>query len=169
MSTMRPIRTLATALLVASLAVTGCGRDQPDQPTTPPDQPPVVTTTAPTPKAPAPAQPPPSVPASSRSPPPPSSQATGMAAATRRRHGDLPRPGHQHPAGAVHPDPYRHQHRRPDQAARGGPDGRDGWTLAYRDRAGGHLGIAAIGAGGRAERMLNVYRAEPPSPRASSR
>ena len=34
MSTMRPIRTIATALLVASLAVTGCGRDQPDQPTT---------------------------------------------------------------------------------------------------------------------------------------
>ena len=39
---MRPIRTIATALLVASLAVPGCGRDQPDQP----DQP---TTPAPSP------------------------------------------------------------------------------------------------------------------------
>ena len=40
---MRPIRTLATALLVASLAAAGCGTSQPDQPTTPPSQPPVVT------------------------------------------------------------------------------------------------------------------------------
>jgi hypothetical protein len=40
---MRPIRTIATALLVASLAAAGCGTSQPDQPTTPPSQPPVVT------------------------------------------------------------------------------------------------------------------------------
>ena len=43
MITMRPIRTIATALLVASLAAAGCGTSQPDQPTTPPSQPPVVT------------------------------------------------------------------------------------------------------------------------------
>jgi hypothetical protein len=47
MSSMRPIRAIATALLVASLAVAGCGRSQPDQPTTPPTGPPV--TAAPTP------------------------------------------------------------------------------------------------------------------------
>lgn len=40
-------------------------------------------------------------------------------------------------------------------------DGRDGWTLAYRDRGGGHLVITAIGAGGHTERLLNVYRPEP--------
>jgi hypothetical protein len=39
-----------TALLVASLAVAGCGRSQPDQPTTPPTGPPV--TAAPTPTSP---------------------------------------------------------------------------------------------------------------------
>jgi hypothetical protein len=43
MTTMRPIRTIATALLVASLAAAGCGTSQPDPPTTPPSQPPVVT------------------------------------------------------------------------------------------------------------------------------
>ena len=43
MTIMRPIRTIATALLVASLATAGCGTSQPDQPTTPPSQPPVVT------------------------------------------------------------------------------------------------------------------------------
>ena len=51
MSIMRPIRTIATALLVASLAAAGCGQSQPDQPTTPPSQPPVVTA-PPTPPAP---------------------------------------------------------------------------------------------------------------------
>ena len=53
MTSMRPIRTIATALLVASLAVTGCARSQPDQAPPPTDQPPAVTT-APAPKAPAP-------------------------------------------------------------------------------------------------------------------
>ena len=50
MTSMRPIRAIATALLVASLAVAGCGRSQPDQPTTPPTGPPV--TAAPTPTSP---------------------------------------------------------------------------------------------------------------------
>ena len=53
MTIMRPIRSIATALLVASLAVTGCGRSQPDQAPPPADQPPAVTA-APAPKAPAP-------------------------------------------------------------------------------------------------------------------
>jgi hypothetical protein len=43
MSTMRPIRAIATALLVASVAVAGCGRSQPDENAPPPSQPPVVT------------------------------------------------------------------------------------------------------------------------------
>jgi hypothetical protein len=53
MTTMRPIRTIATALLVASLAVTGCDRSQPDQTPPPAGQPPAATT-APAPEAPAP-------------------------------------------------------------------------------------------------------------------
>ena len=40
---MRPIRTIATALLVASLAVAGCGRSQPDESASQPSQPPVAT------------------------------------------------------------------------------------------------------------------------------
>src|SRR6266508_562500 len=43
MSTMRPIRSIATALLVASLAVAGCARSQPDQRDTATSQPPAVT------------------------------------------------------------------------------------------------------------------------------
>jgi hypothetical protein len=49
MTTMRPIRSLATALLVATLAVAGCARSQPDQTTPPAAQEPAVT--APAPKA----------------------------------------------------------------------------------------------------------------------
>jgi hypothetical protein len=55
MSSMRPIRFLATALLVAGLAVAGCGRSQPDQPAAPTSGSPAVTAT-PTPK-PAPPEP----------------------------------------------------------------------------------------------------------------
>jgi hypothetical protein len=51
MTIMRPIRTIATALLIASLAVAGCGRSQPDEPAAPADQPPAVTV-APAPTAP---------------------------------------------------------------------------------------------------------------------
>jgi hypothetical protein len=42
---MRPIRALATALLLASIAVAGCSGRQSDQPTTAQSQPPVATTT----------------------------------------------------------------------------------------------------------------------------
>jgi hypothetical protein len=52
MSTMRPIRTLATVLLLASLALTGCRTSQADEPTTPAAQPP-ASTTAPAPTIPA--------------------------------------------------------------------------------------------------------------------
>lgn len=51
---MRPIRTIASVLLVAGLAVAGCARGQPDQDASAPTQPPAVT--AP-PAAPGPADP----------------------------------------------------------------------------------------------------------------
>jgi hypothetical protein len=43
MTIMRPIRTIATILLAASLAVTGCGRSQPKDDATDPSGPPAVT------------------------------------------------------------------------------------------------------------------------------
>jgi hypothetical protein len=52
MSIMRPIRTIATALLVSSLALTACRTSQADQSATPGNQPP-ATTAAPATKAPA--------------------------------------------------------------------------------------------------------------------
>ena len=52
MTTMRPIRAIATALLIASLAVAGCARSQPDQSASPTSGQPAA---APTTKAPAPA------------------------------------------------------------------------------------------------------------------
>jgi hypothetical protein len=54
MSTMRPIRVIATALLVGSVAVAGCARSQPDPSATPDRQQPAITA-PPTTKAPAPA------------------------------------------------------------------------------------------------------------------
>jgi hypothetical protein len=52
MTTMRPLRPIATALLIAGLAVASCGRSQPDEAATPADQPPAVTA-APAPNTPA--------------------------------------------------------------------------------------------------------------------
>ncbi len=43
MTTMRPIRAIACALLVASVAVTGCARSQPDQNASPTSGPPAAT------------------------------------------------------------------------------------------------------------------------------
>jgi hypothetical protein len=43
MTIMRPIRTIATALLAASLALTGCARSQPNDAATDPSGPPAVT------------------------------------------------------------------------------------------------------------------------------
>src|SRR5574341_840103 len=48
MTTMRPARAIATALLVASVAVAGCARSQPDQSATPTSAPPPATTAPPT-------------------------------------------------------------------------------------------------------------------------
>jgi hypothetical protein len=53
MTIMRPIRTIATALLVASLAMAGCGRSQPNDGATDPSGPPAATA-PPITKAPAP-------------------------------------------------------------------------------------------------------------------
>jgi hypothetical protein len=53
MITMRPIRAIATALLIASLAVAGCARSQPDQSASPTSEPPAATA-VPVTKAPAP-------------------------------------------------------------------------------------------------------------------
>ena len=53
---MRPIRTIATALLIAGLAVAGCARSQPDQSASPTSQEPAVTAPPAT-KAPGPADP----------------------------------------------------------------------------------------------------------------
>ena len=52
MTTMRPIRAIATALLIASLAVAGCARSQPDQSASPTSGQPAATP-APATKAPA--------------------------------------------------------------------------------------------------------------------
>jgi hypothetical protein len=49
MSSMRPIRTITTALLVASLAVAGCARSQPDQGATQTSGPPAAKTAPATP------------------------------------------------------------------------------------------------------------------------
>jgi hypothetical protein len=54
MTIMRPIRSIATALLIASLAVAGCGHSQPHQEANPPTQQPAVTAPS-APTAPAPA------------------------------------------------------------------------------------------------------------------
>jgi hypothetical protein len=55
MTTMRPIRAIATALLIASLAVAGCTRSQPDQSASPTNGQPAATAVPPATKAPAPA------------------------------------------------------------------------------------------------------------------
>jgi hypothetical protein len=153
---MRPVRTIVTAFLVASLAVAGCGRSQSDQPTTPTVEPPAVTT----PRAPAPVPPPrprilsvTTTPTLERDGPWLRLPAAGTvlfrvrATNTRRVRFTLT------PTGTNTADLTK--------LLGEDTNGRDGWTLAYRDRGGGHLVISAIGAGGRTERMLNVYRPEP--------
>jgi hypothetical protein len=55
MTTMRPIRAIATALLIASLAVAGCTRSQSDQSASPTSGQPAATAVPPATKAPAPA------------------------------------------------------------------------------------------------------------------
>jgi hypothetical protein len=157
MTIMRPIRTLATALLVASLAAAGCGTSQPDQPTTPPSQPPVVT---------APPTPPPPNPDPAPPAPGPTARPRVLSVTTTPT---LPRAGGflVLPAGAgtltvrvraVNTRKVRF-YLTPtgtgmfDQRQLIGQDtnGRDGWSLAWRypdEALLAHLSVAAVGANG---------------------
>lgn len=161
---MRPIRTLATALLVASLAAAGCGTSQPDQPTTPPSQPPVVTA----PPTPAPPNPPPSAPG-------PTGRPRVLSVTTTPT---LPKQGGflRLPAGAGKVL-FRVQTVNNTQRVRfllspTGTDtsarllgedtnGGDGWTLAWRypdEPLTAHLTIRAIGSGGTSpDTVLGLY------------
>ena len=91
MSTMRPIRAIATTLLVASVAVAGCGRSQPDQPTTPAARPPAATVGPTTPAPPTVTRPPTAV------------QAVATAVSYRRREVGMTDPvaGPFRPTGAT--------------------------------------------------------------------
>jgi hypothetical protein len=170
MTTMRPIRTLATALLVASLATAGCGTSQPDQPTTPPSQPPVVTA-------------PPTLP-----PPDPTPPAPGPTGRPRilsvTTSPALPKQGNflRLPTGAgtltVHIRAANaHKVRfyltpngtgmfNENQLIGQDTNGRDGWILAWRypdQPLLAHLTITAVGANGATTPMvlLGLYHPEP--------
>jgi hypothetical protein len=171
MTTMRPIRSLATALLVASLAAAGCGTSQPDPPTTPPSQPPVVT---------APPTPPPP------NPTPPAPGPTGrpriLSVTTSPT---LPREGGflRLPAGAgtltFRVRAVNSQKVRFYLTPTGtgmfnenhliGQDinGRDGWTLTWRyqdEPLTAHLTVKAIGSGGTSpDSVLGLYHPDPTS------
>jgi hypothetical protein len=160
MTIMRPIHSIATALLVASLAVAGCGTSQPDQPTTPPSQPPVVTA-PPTPTPPNPG-------------PGPTARPRILSVTTSPT---LPRDGGflRLPAGAgkllfqvraVNTQRVRFllSPTGTDTAARllgEDTNGSDGWTLAWRypDQAlTAHLTVKAIGPGGTSpDTVLGLY------------
>jgi hypothetical protein len=178
MTTMRPIRTIATALLVASLAAAGCGRSQPDQPTTTPDQPPVVTT-APTPKAPNPAPPTPA----------PTARPRVLSITTIP---NLPRQGGFRvlPPGAgtlvVRVRAVNAQRVRfyltptgtamfnENQLIGQDTNGRDGWSLTWRYPGEGmlaHLTVIAVGANGARSDMPSIGLHQPgpePAPRIQS-
>jgi hypothetical protein len=169
MTIMRPIRTLATALLVASLAAAGCGTSQPDQPTTPPGQPPVVTA------PPTPAPPNPTPPA-----PGPTARPRILSMVTSPT---LPREGGflELPAGAgtltfrvraVNTQRVRFylSPTGTDTSARllgEDTNGRDGWSLAwhYPDQPLlAHLTVKAVGSGGTGpDTVLGLYHPEPNS------
>ena len=177
---MRPIRTIATALLFASLAVAGCGRNQPDQPTTTqPSQPPVVT--AP-PAAPTPNPAPTATPA-------PTTRPRVLSITTIP---DLPKEGGFRvlPPGAgtitfrvraVNAQRVRfyltptgtamfNEHQLIGQDT----NGRDGWSLIWRYPGGGmtdHLTVIAVGADGARSGMVSIglYQPAPdPAPRIRS-
>jgi hypothetical protein len=176
MTTMRPIRTLATALLVASLAAAGCGTSQPDPPTTPPSQPPVVTA----PPTPAPPTPTPTAPG-------PTARPRILSVTTSPT---LPRAGGflVLPAGAgtltVRVRAVNTQRVRfyltPtgtgmfDQRQLIGQDtnGRDGWTLAWRyqdEPMLAHLSVTAVGANGTSSPWVTLGLHHPdPAPRILS-
>jgi hypothetical protein len=171
MTTMRPIRTLATTLLIASLAAAGCGRGQPDQPTTQPSQPAVVTT-APTPKAPNPTPP----------TPVPTSRPRVLSITTIP---DLPGEGgfRQLPPGAgtivfrvravnaqrvrFYLTPTGTAMFNENQLIGEDTNGRDGWTLAWRypnQPLAAHVTVRAIGPGGTSpDSVLGLYHPGPNS------
>jgi hypothetical protein len=170
MTIMRPIRTLATALLVASLAAAGCGTSQPDQPTTPPSQPPVVTA-PPTPAPPTPAPPAPG----------PTGRPRILSVTTSPA---LPRAGGflVLPAGAgsltVRVRAVNTQRVRfyltptgtgmfnENQLIGQDTNGRDGWSLVWRYQDQpllAHLTVTAVGANGThsASTMLGLHHPDP--------
>jgi hypothetical protein len=171
MTTMRPIRTLATALLVAGLAAAGCGTSQPDQPTTPPSQPPVVTA----PPTPSPPNPDPAPPG-----PGPTARPRVLSVTTSPV---LPKQGGflRLPAGAgkvlfqvraVNTQRVRFllSPTGTDTSARllgEDTNGRDGWTQVWRypdQPLTAHLTIKAIGFEGTSpDTVLGLYHPEPNS------
>lgn len=166
MSSMRPIRSLATALLVAGLAVAGCGRSQSDQTAAPTSGPPAVTAT-PTPKAPAPT-------------PVPVRRPRILSVTTTPA---LPRDGGflRLPTGAgkvlfrvqavntqkvrffLSPTGTNTSARLLGEDTNGG----DGWSMAWRyqdEPLAAHLTIRAIGLGGTSpDTVLGLYHPEPNS------
>jgi hypothetical protein len=177
MTIMRPIRTLATALLIAGLAVASCGRGQPDQSTTtPPDQPPVVTTT-PTPKAPNPTTPAPT----------PRPRVLSITTIP-----DLPRDGGfrvlPSEAGILvvrvravnaqrvrfYLTPTGTEMFNKRQLIGQDTNRRDGWSLTWRYPGGGmlaHLTVIAVGANGARSNMTSIGLHQPapePAPRIQS-
>jgi hypothetical protein len=170
MTIMRPIRTIATALLVASLAAAGCGTSQPDQPTTPPSQPPVVTA----PPTPAPPNPTPSAPG-------PTPRPRVLSVTTSPT---LPREGGflRLPAGAgaltfrvravnthkvrFYLTPTGTGMFNENQLIGQDTNGRDGWTLTWRYQDQpllAHLTVTAVGANGATSPMvlLGLYHPDP--------
>jgi hypothetical protein len=176
MTIMRPIRTLATALLVASLAAAGCGTSQPDQPTTPPGQPPVVTA------PPTPAPPTPTPPA-----PGPTARPRILSVTTSPT---LPREGGflELPAGAgsltfrvravntqrvrFYLTPTGTGMFNENQLIGQDTNGRDGWSLAWRYKDEpllAHLSVTAVGANGTGSPGVTIGLHHPdPAPRILS-
>ena len=134
MTIMRPIRNLATALLVAMAYAAGCGTSQPDQPTTPPSQPPVVTappTPAPPTPTPRPQAPPPAhASVDGHQPHPPGREVSWSCPPGPAPH--LPRPGRQHPARWFYLTPTGTGMFNENQLIGQDTNGRDGWSLAWR-------------------------------------
>jgi hypothetical protein len=176
MTIMRPIRTIATALLVASLAAAGCGTSQPDQPTTPPSQPPVVTA----PPTPAPPNPTPSAPGPTGRP----RILSVTTSPTLSREGGFLRL----PAGAgtltFHVRAVNTQKVRfyltptgtgmfnENQLIGQDTNGRDGWSLAWRYKNEpllAHLSVTAVGANGTGSPWVTLGLHHPePAPRILS-
>jgi hypothetical protein len=178
MTIMRPIRTIATALLVASLAAAGCGTSQPDQPTTPPSQPPVVTAPPHTPE-----------PGSDPPAPGPTPRPRILSVTTTPA---LPKQGNflRLPAGAgtltfrvraanthkvrFYLTPTGTGMFNENQLIGQDTNGHDGWTLAWRyqdEPLLAHLIVIAVGANGATTPMfmLGVYHPDPaPAPRILS-